>query len=208
MNANGSPGQQEPKVQRVIREYDLEPLGDRLASRWQGEDGPRRSLRELAHDLNQAMLGAAMREAGIRPLDGEVENLYRLLTGDEVGTAQRTEAAAKLERNGLDPEQLRSDFVSHQAVHTYLREHRGVHLSRSEEDDPIDRTAETIQRTSGRLRSVTERALARHAGDQLTLGEPDVFVSVQVFCDVCDRQFDVEDLLARGGCDCGSEPGA
>lgn len=206
MNAGDSPGRQEPKVQRVLREYDLEHLGDRLASQWRGEDGNRRSLRELARDVNQAVLGAAMRQAGVRPLDGEVENLYRLLTDDDVGTAQRTEAAAKLERDGLDLEQLRSDFVSHQAVHTYLREYRGVQLPRSEADDPIDRTAETIQRISGRLRSITERALTRLAGDKLTLGDPDVFVSVQVFCDVCGRQFDVEELLARGGCDCGPEP--
>lgn len=195
----------EPKVQRVIREYDLEGQAETLAARWRGDDGPRRSLRALADDLNKAVLAAAMHRAGLRPLDGEVENLYRLLTDDEVSAAQRTEAETKLERNGLDPAVLRSDFVSHQAVHTYLRDHRGVELPASSTSDPTTSAGETIQRTAGRLRSVAERSLDRLAGDELTLGDADVFVSVQVYCNECGRQFDIEELLERGGCDCDTE---
>ncbi len=191
----------------MLREYGIEEVGDRLGDRWRGEDGPRRSLRELADDLNESLLEAAMLDAGIRPLDGEVENLYRLLTEDSVGTAQRTEAEAKLERNGLDPDRLRDNFVSHQAVHTYLRDHQGVQLADSGAPDQAASAAETIQRTSGRLRSVTERAISRLAGDELTVSDPDVFVSVEVFCNDCGRQFDVDDLLSRGGCDCEADDG-
>lgn len=194
-------GARELKVSRVLREHDLEHVRDSLAARWVGEEGPRRSLRELADDVNRAVLESALEGAGLRPLDGEVENLYRLLTDDDVGAAQRTEAEAKLERNGLEPDALRSDFVSHQSVHTYLREHQGVQLSSTDDGDRAARAAETIQRTSGRLRSVTERTLERLDVD-LTLGRSDVFVSIQVYCDDCGRQFEAEELLARGGCDC------
>lgn len=194
----------EPKVQRIIREYGLEGQAEALAGQWRGDDGPRHSLRSLAAELNRAVLRAAMREAGLRPLDGEVENLHRLLTDDEVSAAQRTEAEAKLERNGLDPDAIRADFVSHQAVHTFLREHRGVRLPDSEADDRSGRAAETIQRTSGRLRSVTERTLERLAGEEVTLGEADVFVSVQVYCNDCGQQFELDELLDRGGCACQS----
>lgn len=195
-------GAREPKLVRVLREYDLAGLGERLAARWVGEDGPRRSLRDLADDVNRAVLESALEDAGLRPLDGEVENLHRLLTDDGVGAAQRTEAETKLERNGLDPDELRADFVSHQSVHTYLREHRGVALDETDDRSPTERVTETVQRTAGRLRSVTERALDRLADDELTLGDPDVFVSVQVYCGDCGRQFEVEELLDRGGCDC------
>jgi len=209
MASNGSSGPstggREPKVQRVLREYGIESVADRIAAQWRGEDGPRRSLRDLAKDLNQTVLEAAMQDAGTRPLDGEVANLYRLLTDDNVGTAQRTEAEAKLERTGLDPDQLRSDFVSHQAVHTYLRDHRGVKLADSEGADQAARATETIQRTAGRLRSVTERAISRLDGEAVTVGDPDVFVSVEVYCDDCGRQYDIDEFMSEGGCDCGDD---
>lgn len=194
-------GGPESKIQRAIRESGLEGRTERLAAQWRGDDGPRRSLRELAADLTRTVLGAAMREAGLRPLDGGVENLYRLLADDSVSAAQRTDAEAKLERHGLEPDTLRRDFVSHQAVHTYLRDHRGVRLA-EEETGPSTGARETVQRTAGRLRSVTEHTPDRLAGDELALGDPDVFVSVQVYCDDCGRQFEFEELLDRGGCDC------
>lgn len=198
-----SPGP-EPKVKRVIRDYELEGFDDRLVEGWLGEDGDRQSLRDLARELNKAILRAAMRESGIRPLDGEVENLYRLLTSDEVTSAQRTEAETRLERAGLDPGTLRRDFVSHQAVHTHLREHRGIRLPGSDEPGKKTRTAENIQKIAGRLRTITERSLDGLSNEDVTVGDPDVFVSIQVYCDDCGRQFDVEELFSRGGCDCES----
>jgi hypothetical protein len=70
-----------------------------------------------------------MSEAGLNPLDGEAANTYRLLTSDDVTSGERTKVERHLNRAGIDVEQLRSDLVSHQAVHTYLTKHRGVSLS-------------------------------------------------------------------------------
>ena len=198
-------GGRESKVERVCREYGLEDVGEALAQRWRGDDGERESLRALADSFNRDVLAAALEDTGLRTVDGEVENLYRLLTDGDVSSGQRAEAEAKLERNGLDPGALRSDFVSHQAIHTYLTKHRGVEPPGTDgtEDRP-GRTAQTIQRTRGRLRSVTEGSLSELANnDELTLGDVDVLVSVQVYCDDCGRQFDVAELIERGGCDCG-----
>jgi len=197
-------GGRESKVERVCREYDLEDMGAELARRWRGDDGERQSLRALADAFNRDVLAAAMQDAGVRTVDGEAGNLYRLLTDDDVSSGQRAEAEAKLERNGLDPETLRADFVSHQAIHTYLTKHRGVEPpGRDAPADRPARTAETIQRTRGRLRTVTESSLEELArSGELTLGDADVLVSVQVYCDDCGRQFDIDELLERGGCDC------
>ena len=203
----GSSSERRGKVKRVIDEYGLDGMGERLARRWRGDDGPRHSLRELADEFNREVLAAAMEKAELRPLDGEVQNLYRLLTDDEVSGGQRAQAEVKLERNEIDPDDLTRDFVSHQAIHTYLTKHRGVELPEDDGEDRSRRKAETIQRTRGRLQSVTESALeALLTDEELVLGDFDVLVPVQVYCEDCDRQFDVADLLERGGCDCESTP--
>lgn len=196
------------KVERVCRAYGLDGKGAELARRWRGEDGERESLRSLARAFNEDVLRAALRDAGERPLDGEAGNLYRLLTGDDVGSGQRAEVEARLQREGLDPDDLRSDFVSHQAVHTYLRKHRGVEPPGSDEadGDRAERTKGTIERTRGRLEEVTAGSVADLSRrGEVTVGDVDVLVSVQVYCEDCGRQFDASALIERGGCDCESE---
>lgn len=195
----------ESKVKRVLREYNLEGFDDRLVEGWLGEEGDRRSLRELAAELNQAILGEAMRQVGLRPLDGEVENQYRFLTSDEVTAAQRTEAERRLERAGLDPDTLRRDFVSHQAVHTYLTDVRQVSLPEDETsaEDVIQNQQDTILRLRNRLVAVTEGSLKslRNAG-YLSIGTFDAMVSVTVYCNDCETAYDIADLLRRRSCDC------
>lgn len=191
------------KVARVIDDYDLEGMGERLERSWLGEGEPERSLRALADYFNRSVLEARMREAGMNPLDGEVDNVYRLLTDDDVSAGQQAEAVARLEREGIDPEALRADFVSHQAVHTYLTEHRQAEFPSPDEGDRTQSALDTILSTQGRLDSVVTQTLSNLAGSgTITLGDPDVTVSVTVYCDECDSQYEVGDLIDRGGCDC------
>lgn len=191
------------KVSRVIQAYDLEGFGDRLEASWSGEGETRRSLRELADYLNGAVLAAAMQEAGLRPLDGEVDNMYRLLTGDDVSGGQQAEAEAKLERAGLDPDELRTDFVSHQAIHTYLTKHRGAEPPSTGGSERSGTALDTVQRTKGRLESVVDGTLSDlKRRDELALGSADVIVTAQVYCEDCESQYEVAELLERGGCDC------
>lgn len=202
MAEDGATGRRS-KVARVIDEYGLDGMGERLERSWLGEGEPERSLRTLADFLNRAVLEAAMRDAGMAPLDGEVGNLYRLLTDDDVSGGQRAEAEAKLEREGLDPGDLRSDFVSHQAVHTYLTDHREAEFPTSDPGDRTESALDTVQSTRGRLDTVVGETLSTLSDNgDITLGDPDVLVSVTVYCDDCETQFDVVDLLERGGCDC------
>ena len=114
------------KVRRVIDHYGLSELGDELAARWVGDGYDRESLRSLADRFNRRVLAAGMEAAGLTPLDGEVDNTYRLLTDDKVSAGMRTQVERRLERDGVDIEELRTDFVSHQAVHTYLTDDREI----------------------------------------------------------------------------------
>lgn len=191
------------KVSRVIEAYGLEDFGERLEASWRGEGETRRSLRELADYQNRSVLAAAMQDAGLRPLDGEVDNMYRLLTDDDVSGGQLAEAEARLERAGLDPDALRADFVSHQAVHTYLTKHRGAEPPATGDGDRSGSALDTVQRTKGRLGSVVEGTLSDlRRSEELTLGTFDVLVSAQVYCEDCESQYEVAELLECGGCDC------
>jgi hypothetical protein len=178
----------------------MEQLGDELEELWTaGED--RRSLRELATYFNRRLLQNALEDADMRPLDGEVENIYRLLTEAD-GGADRTRIRRRLERDGLDVESLENDFVTYQAIRTYLKKHRGAEYT-PDETDPIEREISNIQQLRGRVDSVTEGKIEqlRTAGD-LDIGEFRTLVDVRVVCEDCNTQFDAVELLERGGCNC------
>lgn len=193
------------KVGRVIQEYGLDGLGDELERRWLGDDGDRHSLRQLAEYYNRRVLEAAIDAAEGRMIEGEVENLYRLLTDDDVTASARTQAETKLSRMGVDTESLRNDFVTHQAVHTYLTKFRGVSSPTTYDtpEEAIENRRETIQRLRNRLAAVADRSLdgLREAG-HVSVGAPDVMVTVTVHCHECDTTYDIVDLLDRRGCDC------
>lgn len=194
------------KVSRVIRDYELIGLGEELERRWLGVDDDRQSLRDLADYFNRQVLETALNGAGGQLIDGEIENHYRLLTCDDVSASARTQAETRLERLGIDVEALRHDFVSHQAVHTYLTDVREASLCEDEptDVDVIQSRQEIILRLRNRLVAVTERSLEalRDAG-YISLGSFDAMVSVTVYCDDCGSSYDLANLLRRRACDCG-----
>ncbi|RBI59235.1 hypothetical protein DMJ13_24030 [halophilic archaeon] len=192
------------KVQRVIDEYELAGMGEQLEAYWTGDDEEEYSLRELADVFNRAVLRAALDRAGASPLEGEVENTYRLLTDDSVSSGVRTETRNALARDGVAVEELEDDFVTHQAIHTYLTKHRGVsYESSADETDQVEKGAETVQRLRTRTAAVTETTLENlETTDRITLGDFDVIVDVRVLCDTCGRSYTVDELLEDGGCAC------
>lgn len=196
------PDPRRSKVGRLIAEHDLEGMGRRLEGRWTGESGEKHSLRDLADFFNQHLLRAVMEDAGRRPLDGEIENLYRLLTDEAVSGGVRTEARHSLERDGIDVDALESSFVSHQAIHTYLTKYRGASHD-AEDRDQLEKDRETVRRLVSRTATVTESTLERlRDTDRVTLGDFDVLVDLRVLCSDCGAAFDVTELLDAGGCEC------
>ena len=191
------------KVARLIERYDLAPIGGELEAAWLGEGRERRSLRDLARKFNQALLLAAMREAGMDVVDGEAENYYRLLTDDDVSAGTRVEARNRLQQQGVDIDALTEAFVTYQSIRHYLTAVRGVHYER--DDASVTDEQSVIERLQGRVERVVTDTVDRLAADErLSVGEYRVFVSVDVLCEDCGRQFSVGELLGRGGCDCNS----
>ena len=183
------------KVGRLIDGDGTPGLGQELEDRWVGRGYEAQSLRSLADWFNER-------------LDGEVSNLYRLLSEEDVTAGSRVDAEATLEEYGVDAEELRREFVSHQAIHTYLTEFRSASKDRSSADRP-GKVQRTIQRLRSRLVAVAENNLdhLRTAGD-LTLGEFTVLLEVQVLCEDCGASYPITDLIDRGRCECadGTDP--
>nr|WP_254533591.1 rod-determining factor RdfA [Natrinema gelatinilyticum] len=113
-----------------------------------------------------------MTDAGMSTLSGEVSNMYRLLTADDVSSGNRTEARKRLEQNGLDIAQLERDFITYQAMRSYLKDYRGAEYHRNSETTRLEDTVAAIQRLQARTRSVAEKNLTqlRKTG-QISLGE-------------------------------------
>ncbi|MFD1571655.1 rod-determining factor RdfA [Halorubrum laminariae] len=191
------------KVARVIEAYDLDGLGAALERRWTGADGDRTSLRDLADVFNRRVLAAAMREADHSAVESDVESAYAALTDEETGSADRMRKRRDLEQAGIDVDAVLSDFVTHQAVHTYLTSYREAELpDRSE--GRVDRKLETLERLQGRTAAVTESTVKSlvEAGE-LTDHDYELLVDVRAICSDCGADYAVSDLLRSGGCDCG-----
>jgi hypothetical protein len=193
------------KVGRVAAQHGLDDLDRTLVRYWRGDGAEQYSLRELETYVNQAILRAVVTASGMDPIEGEVENLYRLLVDDDVSEGARTELIRRLEREGVDVVDLRDAFVSHQTVHTHLRDCLGV--TRGATDDTPEtrreKVADTVFALRNRTEAVTRNSLERlQTADAIALDEFDVLVDVSVTCAVCGRVYDVDTLLADEGCPC------
>ncbi|WP_135364027.1 rod-determining factor RdfA [Halosimplex halophilum] len=190
------------KVERLVAAYGLDGMGDELVDRWTGSEGSRTSLRDLADEFNRALLRAALRRAGRNPTEHAVAEAYETLADDDASEGRKAEVRNDLSRAGVDVDALRDDFVSHQAVHTYLTEVRGATPPESTAD-PVATDVESLQRLVGRTTTVAQGTLARHRdADRVTLGEFDVFLDLRVLCHDCGADRDAVSLLRDGGCAC------
>ena len=191
------------KVARVIREYGLEGTGKRLEEAWTGVSGERTSLRDLADEFNESVLAVALRDAGSSPLDVEVSGTYESLQSDS--GPESTRARRRLEREGVSPESVERDFVTHQAIHTYLTTERGATLP-DHDGDAVNRKIETVEKLQGRIAAVTESAIASLAASgELDRDAYDVLVDVRAVCPECGSDYPAGELFRRGGCDCQRE---
>ena len=195
------------KVARLLEAYDLEGLGQELEARWTADGDERMSLRALADLFNERLIERALLDAGMSALEADVGTAYESLAGDDVSTGVRTETRDRLERNGVDPDELESDFVTYQAIRTYLREHRGAEYEPVSDAEKVEKDLETIQRLVTRTLSVIEDRLEKlRDTDRIAIGEFEVVLTPRVLCQECGTQQSVPDLLRRGGCECHREP--
>ena len=191
------------KVARLLSEYGLEGLGEELEDRWTGDGVERTSLRDLADYFNKRLLERALIDAGMSALDSDVSTTYRDLTDDDVSTGVRTDTRARLDSNGVDVDNLESDFVSYQAIRSYLTEYRGAEYRRLSDEEKVEKDLESIQRLMTRTLSVTEERIEKLTQTgRIDADGFEILLDVQVLCESCGRQYSVSEFLDERGCDC------
>ncbi|KTG07807.1 hypothetical protein AUR64_01905 [Haloprofundus marisrubri] len=192
------------KVERVAERYDLGQVDGVLVSKWLGESGERYSLRRLETFFNERVLEAVVTESPMTVLDGDVSHLYERLSDGSVSAGQRAETENYLKRVGVNVERVRNDFVSHQTVHTHLRDCLGE--TRKRASDPgsrVEKADKTVLSLQNRMRLVTEETIERLSrADIVALDSFDVYVDTTIVCGDCDRSLSFSELLDRGTCRC------
>ncbi|MDS0281478.1 rod-determining factor RdfA [Haloarcula onubensis] len=191
------------KVARLIDRYGLDGLGDELERRWTADGEERLSLRDCAALFNERLLEAVLLSAGANALRRDVATTYERLTGDDVTAGVRTETRNRLAREGVDVEELERNFVTYQAVRSYLTAYRDASYEGPSDAEKVRSDAESIQRLLARTLSVTEGRIEslRETG-RVDIGAFEVVLDAQVLCQDCGSQYAVSELLDARGCDC------
>jgi len=191
------------KVGRVIQRHSMDGMADELENRWTGENGESRSLRELATFFNTELLESVLSKNGQRYRRREVAHIFESLTGDDVSPGERTRVRKQLERDGIDVEALEQEFVTHQAVHTFLTKGRGVTKDTEPGGDRLEQAKQTINSLRNRVIAVTETTITQLSkAEILTIGSFDVFVDLTVHCADCGTTISVSELFESTGCEC------
>ncbi len=191
------------KVARVIEKHDMEGVGAQMEASWIGEDKERTSLRDLADEFNQAVLESALKKEGIPPINFEISGTYEALKHGS--GSERTRAERRIEREGIDPDGLSNDFVSHQAIHTFLKKDREASLPENE-TNPVEGKVQAIEKLQGRVTAVSESVISSlESADHLNHDDYDVLVDVRTVCPHCGSDYSIGELLRSGGCQCSQQ---
>jgi len=192
------------KVARLIDEHDLEGLGDELEARWTADGDDRMSLRDLADHFNKRLLERTLRDAEADAFD--VDGIYDRLAGEEVSSGVRTETRTRLERDGVDVDRLDRQFVTYQAIRSYLQEYRDAEYEGQSDREKIKKDRRSIRRLMARTESVTQERIEnlRDSG-RFDLDQFEVFLDAQILCENCGTQHTVAELFEQQGCECQRE---
>lgn len=196
------------KVAHLIEEYGLgESFGRELEDYWTGRKEERKSLRELADLFNKQLLQSAIRQTGATPNSSEITLYYRTLTDESTSSGERMEIRNNLQRMGADIDTIESDFVSYQAIRSYLKDIRGAEYQSKINEDIDQNALNSVQKLESKLEAVAESNLSRLIKrDTITVGEYRLITNVMIYCEDCSRQFTFNQLFREGGCGCVNQP--
>ena len=136
-------------------------------------------------------------------IDNDVDTIYRNLTSDSVSAGVRTDTETKLSEHGIDPEQLKREFVSYQTLRTYLKEYQDAEYDEISDEEKIDKDMQMIDRLVTRSQSVaTDRIEKLISTDRISASNLEVFVDMNVLCTDCGTQYSIDEYLEARGCDC------
>lgn len=186
------------KVGTLIQTYGFDDLDETLERSWR-EEGV--SVRQLARDVNERVLGRTLEDAGIEFIGAELETTYDLLEGSTVSDAARIEKRRQLGREGVDVEELEDQFVSHQTVYRHLTACLGLEYERTPAD--TDTALDQIRAVQHRTVTVADDRVDRLAANGgLDHDDYQVIVDVTLTCEHCGNYYELGELFSKGGCGC------
>ena len=190
------------KIDRVIDKYELGTMANELEKRWLGsKDAERYSTRELADYFNKEILRSAIESSDTFTLSGNADDAYHALTDQE--DADAALARSRLEQSSVDVKSVTDDFISHQTVYRYLKQHRGVEQPQQSPEEKLEKAVDTVQKLQGRTTAVTEQKIQAFKNNSLiSVGEFSVLTDVQIICENCGRSHDATTFFRQRGCDC------
>lgn len=191
------------KVEAVASEFGLDGIHEELCREWADDDGM--SVRELADMFNKRVLRTACRRADKLPIDGEIANLYRVLTDDGTDAGGRTRAREQLRQDGIPIADVEERFISHQTLYRHLVNclDRAHEPPRKTDEERIEEWRSRLRALQNRTTSVTERGieqLSNHGA--VDIGSFDVLLEVNVMCEDCGGFYTLGEFLDAETCEC------
>ena len=191
------------KVEVVTAEFDLDGIHEEMCREWADDDG--KSVRELADMFNKRVLRTAFRRADKLPIDGEIDNLYRVLTDDDTDPGSRTRAREQLRQDDIPIADVEDRFVSHQTLYRHLVNclDRAHEPPEKTDEERIEEWRSRLMALQSRTTSVTERGIDQLSNNgAVDIGSFDVLLEVNVMCEDCGGFYTVGEFLDAEACDC------
>lgn len=202
------------KVQRAIKKYDLEDLGDELVERWTNSNDAE-SLHDLEQYVNRRIVESIIDEQieGLVPQVHPPSRIAYLLQAD-ASAAKRFEDASEVEitkvrnwfeQNDIDPNGFVDDFVSYNTVYQYLKNIKKVSASDEqrhsqnlkEQQEKVCRRISNIQQ---RVEAVTRQGLSSLVNVGTIPESYDIRIQFRIECTKCDRRQDLFEYIDNQGC--------
>lgn len=192
------------KVGKLVNKYGLDQtigdqqMNDYLLSRWIGRgEYAATGVRPLTDWLNQRVIKQVYTENGRNALDTRVASDYETLTDDSADLALIDD----LEADGINGEQLRSDFISTATLYRHFTEcleaSKSESTSRSQssewEVDKIEYAKDIVQT------NVEESLRSLENKNRIPRGsEAEIKTEIVVGCPECSTQVGIERAIKRG----------
>lgn len=187
------------KVGRQQEASGLSNLNARLVERRRSNEA---SLRDLAAFVNICVLEARI-ERTSADVAGDPRSIYEALTGSDVSPERRADVTDQLELVGIDVDDLRSDFVSHQTVKTHLRDCLGVDTSR-EKIASVDEGRAKIKWVQDHQRTVTANVVDQLVREGfVSIGDYELTQTTSITCTECNQSYRLDEFLDDQQCECG-----
>lgn len=193
------------KVGKAIDKYELRhdvvsgTINEYLIARWNGHNEyPETGLRDLTDYFNLKILKKVYTKNDRRTVQTQIESDYEALTGDD--EIAKDEIIADLETDGIDGEQLVSDFISTSTLYRHFNNCLGEESQKDEKKTESNWEAESIQYSLNNalensvkaLKSLEKKGKIPHAT------EAEVSVPLMLSCPKCTTRVRFERAIDRG----------